>query len=188
MSLIFAIDFDGTIADTNSNKVRWIARHIGRTDIKPWQCDRTLCAPLIGEEHYRTLSAEIYNREWTAASTPLPGALENIGKLQQLGQIHVVTKRGPDSMAIAEDWLRNHSILPDGMHSSAKDGKRQICQDLGAAMLLDDDQAHIEELNGAATYGILLKDNGPPQWHTSEFGYVRSWAELYQFVLQTFVR
>lgn len=49
--LIIAVDYDGTIANTNAEAVKWIKTHVGR-DVEPWQCNRTDCVPLIGKSPY----------------------------------------------------------------------------------------------------------------------------------------
>ena len=50
--LIIAVDYDGTIANTNTEAVKWIKTHGGH-DVEPWQCNRTDCVPLIGKVHMR---------------------------------------------------------------------------------------------------------------------------------------
>jgi hypothetical protein len=50
--LIIAVDYDGTIANTNAEAMKWIKTHVGRY-VEPWQCNRTDCVPLIGKVHMR---------------------------------------------------------------------------------------------------------------------------------------
>ena len=72
--MIVAIDYDGTIADTNRQKVKWIRARLG-IDVEPWQCNRTDCVPLIGIEAYEEMGREIYERESSLAAPEVPGAL-----------------------------------------------------------------------------------------------------------------
>ena len=46
---MFAIDFDGTVADMGAAKAAWIAREAGER-LHPWECDRTSCIARIGED------------------------------------------------------------------------------------------------------------------------------------------
>lgn len=62
--LIVAVDYDGTIADTNREKAKWIEANLGIA-VSPWHCDRTDCVPIIGEEAYRRLGDWVYERPST---------------------------------------------------------------------------------------------------------------------------
>ena len=57
-----AIDFDGTIADTNRVKAAWILDKLGVV-VEPWRCDRTSCVPIIGAAAYEEMSDHVYERE-----------------------------------------------------------------------------------------------------------------------------
>ena len=48
------IDFDGTIADTNTAKSYWIKKNIGLS-IPPYQCDKTTCLQYIKKEDYKIM-------------------------------------------------------------------------------------------------------------------------------------
>ena len=47
-----AIDFDGTIADTNRVKGRLNLGKLGIV-VEPWRCDRTHCVPIISRAGLR---------------------------------------------------------------------------------------------------------------------------------------
>ena len=61
-----AIDYDGTIADTNRVKADWILQNLGQV-VAPWNCDRTNCVPIIGESAYQIMGDVVYERESTLA-------------------------------------------------------------------------------------------------------------------------
>ena len=70
--LIIAVDYDGTIANTNAEAVKWIKTHMGR-DVEAWQCDRTDCVSLIGKSPYEEMNDYVYERESTLAAVEVPG-------------------------------------------------------------------------------------------------------------------
>ena len=70
--LIIAVDYDGTIANTNAEAMKWIKTHVGR-DVESWQCNRTDCVLLIGKSPYEEMNDYVYERESTlAAGSPGP--------------------------------------------------------------------------------------------------------------------
>ena len=81
--LIIAVDYDGTIANTNAEAVKWIKTHVGR-DVEPWQCNRTDCVPLIGKSPYEEMNDYVYERESTLAAAEVPGAANALVPSQSL--------------------------------------------------------------------------------------------------------
>ena len=81
--LIIAVDYDGTIANTHAEAVKWIKTHVGR-DVEPWQCNRTDCVPLIGKSPYEEMNDYVYERESTLAAAEVPGAANALRALQSL--------------------------------------------------------------------------------------------------------
>src|SRR6185503_11927716 len=69
--LILAVDYDGTIANTHAEAVKWIKTQLGR-DVEPWQCNRTDCVPLIGKSPYEEMNDYVYERESTVAAAEVP--------------------------------------------------------------------------------------------------------------------
>ena len=106
--MIVGIDFDGTIADTNAAKSVWIKRELG-IDVPPYLCDRTSCAPIIGESEYNMMCVQVYSRNATLRLPPVPGALEAIAELQNNNELIVVTARINDMLDSARIWLLRHS-------------------------------------------------------------------------------
>src|SRR5512138_1104205 len=90
---IIAVDYDGTIANTHAEAVKWIKTHVGR-DVEPWQCNRTDCVPLIGKSPYEEMNDYVYERESTLAAAEVPGAANALRALTVIGDVFVVTNRG----------------------------------------------------------------------------------------------
>ena len=84
--------YDGTIANTNAEGVKWIKTHVGR-DVKPWQCNRTDCVSLIGKSLYEEMNDYVYERESTLAAAEVPGAANALRALTVVGDVFVVTNR-----------------------------------------------------------------------------------------------
>ena len=87
---IIAVDYDGTIANTHAEAVKWIKTHVGR-DVEPWQCNRTDCVPLIGKSPYEEMNDYVYERESTLAAAEVPGAANALRNLTVVGDVFVVT-------------------------------------------------------------------------------------------------
>lgn len=157
-SYCFGVDYDGTIADTNLMKVRWIREHL-RREVDPWQCDRTNCVPLIGAESYESMANTVYERAWSLAAPPVAGALAGLQALRACGKVHVLTARLPHRLAFAREWLVRHgaSEFGDALLSSAESDKLSVCQRHGINVLIDDDERHLLPLLQSGIRGILLK-------------------------------
>ena len=75
--MIIAIDYDGTIADTNREKVQWIAAQLGK-QVPPWMCNRTDCVPLIGLDAYEKMGGVIYEEERTLQAVGLSDLADEV--------------------------------------------------------------------------------------------------------------
>ncbi len=156
--MVIAIDYDGTLADTNALKVRWIRERLG-LEIAPWLCSRTECVPLIGRA-YEEMGEEVYGRESTLAASPVPGAPEAIRTLALQAELHVVTARPLRRLAFAREWLERQGLLTcfRGLHSTADTSKAAVCTLLGAGALIDDDVRHLQGVHLPGLRRILLQN------------------------------
>ena len=154
----FGVDYDGTIADTNLMKARWILEHLGK-QIDPGQCDRTSCVPQIGAENYERMANVVYERAWSLDAPPVAGALVAMRALRALGKVHVLTARLPHRLAFAREWLEWQGVpeFGDALLSSADSDKLSVCQREGINVLVDDDERHLLPLLQSGVRGILLK-------------------------------
>jgi hypothetical protein len=158
MPYCFGVDYDGTLADTNLMKARWIREHLGR-DMPAWQCDRTSCVPIIGAERYEAMADAVYEKEWSMQAPPVAGALDAVNVLSTRGKVYVVSARLPHRMAFARKWLDQRGVarLVSGFLSSAGSDKETLCTQYSLQVLIDDDARHLEGLPPERIMPILLK-------------------------------
>ena len=178
--MILAIDYDGTIADTNAEKVKWIQSNLSR-DISPWHCNRTECVPIIGETAYDQMGDCVYERESTLQAPEVPGAVAALHTLAKSSDLHVVTARPLHRIAIAKEWLTQRGVLHlfKGIHSAHETPKSDVCRRLGAHILIDDDPRHLAKVDLPGLNRMLLqsgRDDIPPLAEGVSF--TNSWQKI----------
>ncbi len=177
-----AIDYDGTIADTNSEKIRWIRENLGREDVPHWLCNHTECAPIIGEADYRAMGSYVYERESTLAATEVPGALDALRTLSESGhRLLLLTARPVRRQEYSMEWLRAHGVehlFADAL-SSHDSTKSAVCEQIGAQMLIDDDPRHVSDLIVPGLRRVLLQYGRPDAPAVPDgVEFRRTWAEI----------
>ena len=177
---VIGIDYDGTIADTNGQKARWIREHCGIA-IEPYQCDRTTCVPIIGQSRYDGMTATVYERKWTLRSQPVTGALDALYKLSTNYDIFIITARLPHRVAFAREWLQANEcsgLIKDVLTSAGGD-KESVCLDHGIDVLIDDDLRHLLPITSSSLRPMWLKvgSNGE-QRNEIELPIYQSWSEI----------
>jgi len=176
---MYAVDFDGVIADTSELKARWIADNLGWT-VSPHQCDRTSCVPLIGLECYEKMSSIVYEREETEALQPVPDVDSGLRELSTVGPVHVVTARPDRRARFALDWIVSHDLgqYVTSLVSSSGRLKSDIIAELGSRVLIDDDVRHLENLHPRQR-GILLRmGSGGLSPVSCAYSIAASWLEV----------
>ena len=184
--MICAVDYDGTIADTNQQKASWIKENLGIT-VPPWDCDRSNCVPIVGLDAYERMAAEVYEREATLSACEVPGAIGALNTLQESGMIYIVTARDDRTLVFAREWLRlNHldRVVTD-VRSSCGLSKVHICQQVRASVLIDDDVRHLQA-PGLSGVRVILLQNDRPGTPVLDHGVpvCRNWAEAVAAVQQ----
>jgi len=163
--MIIAIDYDGTIGDTNQEKVKWIEVNLGKV-VSPWECSRTECVPIIGLEAYERMSDYVYERENTLQANEVPGALDALRTLSRKTLLHIVTARPEARIAYAREWLESKDALSyiEEIHTSKGSSKAAVCSAIGASIVIDDDARHLDvrHLRGVDVKGLfrVLLQNG----------------------------
>ncbi len=186
---IVAIDFDGTLADTNGVKAAWIERHLGKR-VAPWKCNRSDCVPIIGTENYARMGAAVYGRECTLRTPEVPGALEAVRLLARRAELFVVTARGPERMGFAREWLENSNVLGcfTGMLSSKGTSKSQVCSTLNADALVDDDVRHLRDAGEHPFLKLHLQYGREEQSQPdSPIIFCQSWDEVLRTLTPGFI-
>ena len=156
--LIIAVDYDGTIANTHAEAVKWIKENVGR-DVEPWQCNRTDCVPLIGKGPYEELNNYIYERESTLAAVEVRGAANALRALTVIGDVFVVTNRRLHRVAYAQEWLERMglALFIREVITSHDSSKEQVCHQIGAHVLIDDDVRHLRDVRLEGLRRVLLQ-------------------------------
>ena len=179
--MIIGVDFDGTIADTNRAKRAWIKRELGR-DVALHLCDHACCVPLIGEADYLRMGQEVYAPESTAGLPPVPGVLTAVTELQNRHELVCVTARTDDAiLAAARAWLGRFQQTRDMKVLGVAIGqtpKAEVCREEGIALLIDDDERHIELALAAGIGALLYKQAAPPELQRGDLTLCRSWQEV----------
>jgi hypothetical protein len=176
------IDFDGTMADTNTAKSAWIRRELGR-DVPPYACDHTCCAALIGEAEYARMSVEVYGRESTLRLSPVLGALAVIAQLRESRRVLVMTARTGEMLESARLWLSRHPET-DGLEAlgvpTGEMTKGEACVARGVGALVDDDERHLLSAAALGIQSLLFKPAAPPSLRVEGVRVCRSWEEIRQ--------
>ena len=144
MMRAFALDFDGVIADTNLTKSNWIRDHLN-LNVPPWKCDKTSSLPIIGLQTYQRMADEVYDREPTMKTSPVPGAIASIRYLSTKWRLHCVTARKHIQAQWTIEWLEKQGILRLFCSVEAVDEnpKSEVVARTNAIGLLDDDLRHL---------------------------------------------
>jgi len=156
--VIVAIDYDGTIADTNAEKVKWIRDNLGR-DIDGWVCNRTECVPLVGEGEYNRMGDFVYERESSLQAPEVPGATAALRELAVQHELHVLSARTPERLAFSREWLEQRGVLSlfAAIHTSRGTTKSDVCRRIGAGALIDDDARHLAKVDVPGLERVLLQ-------------------------------
>lgn len=183
-----AIDYDGTIADTNSEKLRWIKEKLGREDVPHWMCNHTECAPIIGEADYKAMGSYVYERESTLAASEVPGALDALRVLSESGhRLVLLTARPAKRQEYSMQWLRAHGVdhlFADAL-SSHGTTKSVVCEQMSAQMLIDDDPRHVRDLMVPGLRRVLLQYGRPDTPSLSDgVMFCRSWDEIVHSLIE----
>lgn len=176
----FAVDYDGTIADTNFIKGQWIRENLGQV-VAPWHCDRTSCVPIIGKEAYERMANAVYEREWSLKAPAVAGALDGLRALKDRGRVYVLTARLPHRLAFTREWLEMHgaSDFSDALLSSADMNKALACETHGIDVLIDDDARHLLPVARQGVKAILLRPGfGGTLTLPPDIVLCRSWSEV----------
>jgi len=155
---MFAIDFDGTIADTSTLKSRWILDHLG-IQIPSYACDKTTCVSRIGLDQYMRMAVEVYKADHSLTAEPIPGSIQALNILHEHGPIYVITARDQEELLVASEWLSIHNLSESITQVLPMNGtsKIHLAERLNCAVLIDDDIRHLISGPTKSLLRILLK-------------------------------
>lgn len=156
---MFALDYDGVIADTNALKSAWLRDKRG-LDLPRWQCDFTSSVPIIGRETYDRMAVDVFGEEGTAQAPPVPGVEAALAALAGRGPVYIITARDERKAAFSRQWLDDHRLARHITDIIAQDDRPDrpkvgIAEELGCHTLVEDDERHL--LPGAIAGLIHLR-------------------------------
>ena len=153
---MFALDYDGVIADANALISTWIREHLG-LDLPRYRCDLTQRLPVIGEERSAEMGRTVYGEDHTAKAEPVTGAQQALRSLSEQGAVYVVTARDETLTAFSRRWLDQAGLMPyiRDVVPMGSERKVDIAKRLGCKVLIDDDQRHL--IPGVVPRLILMR-------------------------------
>jgi len=143
-SPMFALDYDGVIADTNSLISQWLRDHLGM-ERPAYFCDWSQLSPVIGEARYREMGSWVYGEEGTALAEPVPGVEAALEALAAAGPVYLITARNEALTRYTRGWLDARGWLRyfTDVITQGERLKVDIAKGLGCRALVDDDQRHL---------------------------------------------
>ena len=154
---LFAVDYDGVVADTNAVKRSWIKENL-KMDVPLHMCDRTACVPIIGEPAYGRMSNVVYERAASMSANPVSGAESALRRMMEAGPAILLSARTEKRLEYAVQWLERYGL--DGYFEDfvSSDGKTKLDIVTGyqCQVLIDDDVRHLLPPKRGVT-GVLLK-------------------------------
>lgn len=180
------VDFDGTIADTNAEKSRWIENNLG-LKIPSYQCDKTSCLTIIGEKYYRKMGKEIYSTKITTTLAPIENSLKTLELLKKKAIIYIITARNGWRLNDAKDWLSKYRETEDLQvieYEKSTQNKIELCKDNSITVLIDDDERHFP-LNSSKILPILFKYKAPIKMQicNSPIKVCTHWENVYKEII-----
>ena len=138
------IDYDGVIADTNSQKSVWISQHLGLT-VTPGSCNRTQFVQRIGLDNYERMASVIYGSDFSLSAKPLPGLRKALTTLSKSWRLIVFSARSTENLQWAIQWLEKKGLVHcfEDIVSSQAMEKLALAQRVLATAILDDDIRHL---------------------------------------------
>lgn len=149
------LDFDGTIIDTTTAKVRF-AREAFGVELSALETWGAIGRARIGEERFMEM-VRAAHQELTVSAPPMPGAREGIVRLARDHELYVVTARSALEVSWAERWVAEHAPAISGVVHTDRAPKLDACRELGIELMLDDIPSVLHELAEAGVDGALIE-------------------------------
>ncbi len=175
---LIAVDIDDVIAESTEVYRKKINQHVG-ADLQPE--DYKIEAPYwsyyeqVWRNHgiFEQIDAKALQKEMESDQKHIPlmpGAEFALSELSRHYDIVLVTARNPAWEQATKDWLKQQfgALAPEVYFSQAHTGakgaktKGQICQELGASWMIDDNPEHCHTVIESGVGAILFGQYG---WH-----------------------
>lgn len=172
---IIAVDLDDVLGDENTSIRYFINERHGFShtpedydvigEYGPYWWNIWGVSEEVGLEWY-TEFVEAKVRDEIAMEV-IPGAIEVLKHLEKSYELVIVSSRQPEVLAVTERWLEQYypKVFKD-VHfveiwgNGKKISKAQICQEIGASYLIDDNANHCTVAQEAGLQGLLFGDYG----------------------------
>ncbi|MCA9371855.1 hypothetical protein KC726_03060 [Candidatus Woesebacteria bacterium] len=164
--MIIAVDLDDVLSATTPAFIDYY-NTIRKTDFRLEDFHTYYWHNIVGEARddvFRLVHDFYFSPDF--APKPVIGAIEGIKKLAQSHSLHIVTSRQEEFADITHKWVNNHfPTLFQKVHIAnhahwATQGtsrtKKEICQEIGAEVLIEDNLDYIEECADLGIRSILL--------------------------------
>ena len=133
---------------------------------------------------------------------PIPAAYDTLHDLSHRFTYHIVTARQHFIEPQTRTWIAQHyphtfTSLLFGNHygqSGAARTKAEMCQEIGASVLIDDSADHARSVSGVVDWVLLFDRDGTYMWNKGRKEYdedmpanvkrIHSWAEIRAFLEQ----
>jgi uncharacterized HAD superfamily protein len=149
------LDFDGTIVDTTTAKVRFAREAFGEelSALETWgQVGRER----IGEARFMEM-VRASHEELTLTAPPMPGARDAIARLARDHELFVVTARSDDELPWAEQWVAAHAPAISSVVHTNRGPKLDACRALEIELMLDDIPSVLHDLAEAGLGAALIE-------------------------------
>jgi hypothetical protein len=177
---MFAIDFDGTVADTNAAKAA-LAFDLHGVRVRPAAANRSGLVPIVGQRAYAAIRRTTRTRECTASLPLMKGAARGLEVLATMGPIFILTARPLKSVDGVWDFFRLNDLLGQitDVVSTHRRRKLTVAAGLGCTFLIDDDPRHLARTHRDSVLGVHFAPDG------SRPNSVAGWAELLAWLNET---
>ena len=140
---MFAVDFDGTVADTGALKRDWI-RDRGMGEFAPWHYNRSDLARLAPDLDYGAMLDHVCCQA-TLTSRPIAGAERALAALSKAGPVYILTVRDGAWLDYAIEWLTAHGLrrFITREVSQGRRPKPEVAAELGCKVLIDDEGGNL---------------------------------------------
>ena len=177
------LDFDGLIADTTKAKKAYAGKEYGIL-LNPEDCDRETGIRLLGKDRYFRMIRDIYGSKTTLALDPVPGAIDALGRLEQVADVYIVTARYSEQVSWLRKWMEERILPVHGVVHTAEQSKRDTIRSLQLDWFFDDSLRNLVDAKDTDARLVLYDPYGRrPRGSPHNEIALSSWAEFMDLVM-----
>ena len=180
-----AFDFDGVIADTNKEKLKWLRSkkfYIKCADKTSFYSELSqILSNGEVEKLYKDMSNIIFKPKTLCETEPILGAIETVKRLSKKFNIYIITARTEEMIKPIYDWLKKYNLCENikEIISSSYELKQDICLKNNISFLCDDDVRHL--IDKKVKIRVLFSTN--KKIASDDINIVESWDEIERILL-----